>query len=166
MSSEAAIRRCGASGRSAGVRAACGRGAIVAVLLSMSACLASRDLKSHELIGGTRPPTSPDSVQLYLEPPSLRYEQIAVLHASSRRSWSFTSQTKADVVVKRLKEEAASLGANGVLLQQIADGSGVSVGTDVGTNYLGPRGTVDLGIGVSALAYQRYGRAIAIYLPR
>ena len=152
----------GATSRPIGV---CVRVALIAGMLSMTGCISSRDLKSHELIGGARPPISPEAVQLYLEAPSRRYEEIAVLHSSSRRSWSFTSQSKADVVVKRLKEEAASLGANGVLLHEIADRPGVTVGTDVGTNYMGPRGTADLGIGVSTLSLQRYGRAVAIYLP-
>jgi hypothetical protein len=134
-------------------------------MLSMSGCISSRDLRSHELIGGARPPISPEAVKLYLETPSRRYEQIAVLYSSSRRSWSFNSQTKADVVIRRLKEEAASLGANGVLLDEISDRAGIAVGTDVGANYMGPRGTADLGIGVSGLTFQRYGRGIAIYLP-
>ncbi|HTB28281.1 MAG TPA: hypothetical protein VK715_04945 [Steroidobacteraceae bacterium] len=132
---------------------------------NLAGCISSRDLKSHELLGGARPALPADSVQLYLEPPSRRYVEIAVLHSSSRRSWSFTAQSKADVVVRRLKEEAASLGANGVLLQEIADRPGTAVDTDLGANYMGPRGTVDLGIGVSAVTLQRYGSAIAIYLP-
>jgi hypothetical protein len=131
----------------------------------MTGCLSSRDLKSHELVGGARAPISPDFVQLYLEPPSRRYEQIAVLHSSSRRSWSFTSQSKADVVVRRLKEEAASLGANGVLMDEIVDRPGAAVGTNLGTNYMGPRGTADVGVGVAVPTLQRYGSGIAIYLP-
>jgi hypothetical protein len=138
MSSGAKTRSIGAR-----VRAAAVAGAAVTGMLSMSGCISSRDLRSHELIGGARPPISPEAVKLYLETPSRRYEQIAVLYSSSRRSWSFNSQTKADVVIRRLKEEAASLGAN----------------------YMGPRGTADLGIGVSGLTFQRYGRGIAIYLP-
>ncbi len=131
----------------------------------MTGCLSSRDLKSHELVGGARAPISPELVQLYLEPPSRRYERIAVLHSSSRRSWSFTSQSKADVVVRRLKEEAASLGANGVLLDGIADRPGATVGTSLGTNIMGPRGTADFGVGVAMPTLQRYGSGIAIYLP-
>jgi hypothetical protein len=131
----------------------------------MTGCLTSRDLKSHELVGGARAPISPDLVQLYLEPPSRRYEQIAVLRSSSRRSWSFTSQSKADVVVRRLKEEAASLGANGVLLDEIADRPGATVGTNLGTNYMGPRGTADFGLDAAVPTLQRYGSGIAIYLP-
>ncbi len=139
--------------------------AAVAASLALTGCLASGDLKSHELVGGVRAPISPDSVQLYLEPPSRRYERIALLHSSSRRSWSFTSESKADVVVRRLKEEAASLGANGILLDEIADRPGATVGTRVGTNYMGARGTTDLGIAVALPTSQRYGSGIAIYLP-
>jgi hypothetical protein len=153
------------SAAASGPIAAYARAAAFTALLMLTGCISSRDLKSHELIGGARPPISPEAVRLYLEAPSGHYEEIAVLYSSSRRSWSFNSQSKADVVLRRLKEEAASLGANGVLLHEIADRPGMSVGTDVGANYMGPRGTADLGIGVSALTSGRYGRGIAIYLP-
>jgi hypothetical protein len=134
-------------------------------MIGIGGCISSRDLRSHELIGGARPPIAPDAVQLYLEPPPRQYEQIAVLYSSSRRSWSFTSQSKADVVVRRLKEEAASLGANGVMLREITYQPGPAIDAVAGTNYMGPRGTVDLGVGVSTFTVRRYGRAIAIYLP-
>jgi hypothetical protein len=135
------------------------RAAYVALTLVLAACVSS-----HELIGNARAPISPDRVQLYLEAPAQPYERIAVLTASSKRSFSFSSQGKADAVVRRLKEEAAKLGANGVLLQSISDESGASIGTAVGTGYEGPRGTIDLGFGASTLMLQRYGRGIAIYL--
>jgi hypothetical protein len=137
----------------------------ITAALTVTGCLGSRDLKSHELLGGARPAISPDAVQVYLEPPARRYERIAVLHSSSRRSWSFTSQSKADVVVRRLKEEAASLGANGILLDEITDRPGATVDTVVGANYMGARGTADLGIGVSTLTLERYGSGLAIYVP-
>lgn len=139
--------------------------AAVTGMIGVAGCISSGDLRSHELIGGARPPIAPDAVQLYLEPPSRQFEQIAILYSSSRRSWSFTSQAKADVVVRRLKEEAASLGANGVMLREITYQPGTAIDAGAGTNYLGPRGTVDLGIGVSTFTVRRYGRAIAIYLP-
>jgi hypothetical protein len=135
------------------------RAACVALILGMAACASS-----HQLIGSTRPPISPDQVQLYLEAPAQPYAQIAVLNASSKRSFAFTSLGKGDVVVRRLKEEAAKLGANGVLLQGITDESNGSIGTDVGTNYEGARGTIDVGVGASSLMLQRYGRGIAIYV--
>jgi hypothetical protein len=122
---------------------------------------------SYQLIGKTRPALTPEQVQLYLEPPKREYEQIAIIKTSSTRSFAFTSQGKAEVVVKRLKVQAAKLGANAVLLKQITDEpeDGVSVGAGAGTSYEGPRGTIDIGVGASALLMTRYGHAIAIYLP-
>jgi hypothetical protein len=135
------------------------RAASLAGSLCMTACASS-----IQLIGPARPPTSPDQVHLYLEPPARDYDRIALLDTSSKRSFSFSAQGKADVVIKRQKEEAARLGANGIVLQGISDDSSGSFGTSVGTQYEGARGTLDLGFGVSALLLQRYGRAIAIYL--
>jgi hypothetical protein len=103
-------------------------------------------------------------VQLYLETPARPYVTIATLEASSKRSWTFSYEGKAEVVIRRLKEEAAKLGANGVLLQAITEESGVGVGADLGTNYQGPRGTIDLGVGTGTLLRSRYGSASAIYL--
>ena len=55
----------------------------------------------------------------------------------SEDSWAFTEQEKMDTVVRRLKEEAAKLGANGVLLREAGDqytGS-VSTGTVAGRSH-------------------------------
>jgi hypothetical protein len=134
--------------------------ACLAACASLAACVSS-----HQLIGTARAPVPADEVQLYTEAPRRPYERIAVVSASSKRSLSFTFEGKAEVVVRRLKEEAGKLGANGVLLEGISDESGAAVGADVGTSYEGPRGTIDLGVGASTLTLQRYGRAIAIYLP-
>ena len=146
----------GGQGRLAGF----GRAARVAPCICLAACVSS-----HQLIGAARAPIPADRVQLYTEAPLQPYERIAVVSASSKRSFSFTFEGKAEVVVRRLKEEAGKLGANGVLLEDISDESGGAIGADVGTSYEGPRGTIDVGAGASTLMLQRYGRAIAIYLP-
>jgi hypothetical protein len=136
------------------------RAAGLAPWVCLAACVSS-----HQLIGPAREPISADRVRLYTEVPRQPYQRIAVVNASSKRSWSFTSEGKAEVVVRRLKEEAGKLGANGVLLEGISDQPGLAIGADVGSGYEGPRGTIDLGVGASALTLQRYGRGIAIYLP-
>jgi hypothetical protein len=128
--------------------------------LCLAACVSS-----HQLIGTAREPVAADRVQIYTEAPRRPYERIAVVSASSKRSWSFSSESKAEVVVRRLKEEAGKLGANGVLLEGISDAPGAAIGADVGSGYEGPRGTIDLGVGVSSLTLQRFGSGIAIYLP-
>jgi hypothetical protein len=129
-----------------------------AAALLLAACVTS-----HVLVGRARAPILPDQVQLFLEPPKFPYEQIAVLSTSSKHSFTFTAQAKSDVVIKRLKEEAASLGANGIVLQEITDEPMGSFDTGVGTEISGARGTVDLGIGGSTLMLQKYGRGIAVY---
>jgi hypothetical protein len=89
-----------------------GRFISLLIVVLLSACASS-----HVMIGKARPPITPDSVQIYMQPPAGKYEQIAILNTSSAGSFSFTAQSKTDSVIKRLKEQAARLGANGVILQ-------------------------------------------------
>jgi hypothetical protein len=107
---------------------------------------------------------SPESVRLYLEPPAHPYEQIAVIGASSGSSLALTSEAKAELVIRRLQEEAAKLGANGVLLYEISDEPTTSLATSAGTAYEGPRGTIQIGIGGAGFWHRRSGRGVAIYL--
>ena len=100
--------------------ARCARAARVLPCVCLVACVSS----SHQLIGTVRAPVPADEVQLYTETPLRPYERIALVSASSKRSMSFTFEGKAEVVVRRLKEEAGKLGANGVLLEGISDESG------------------------------------------
>jgi hypothetical protein len=131
----------------------------VAAIVSVAACATS-----HVRIIEARAPISPNQVQLYLEPPAKKYQEIAVVDASSKHSLSFTAEGKTEVVIRRLKEEAAKVGANGVLLQDIADGAIGSVGTAVGTDFTGAHGSISLGVIGSGFMSQKFGHAIAIYL--
>ena len=70
---------------------------------------------SHVVVGRARAPISPGDVRLYLHPPT-KYEEVALLDASSKNSWTVTDQGKTDKVIERLKKQAAALGANGVLI--------------------------------------------------
>jgi hypothetical protein len=135
-------------------------GVVVALCIcsSLAACATS-----HVQAGNARAPVMPDRVRLFLEPPAIKYQEIAVIDASSKHSFSFTAEGKADVVIRRLKEEAAKLGANGVVLQDIADGPVSSVATGVGTESMGARGTISLGIIGTGLVSEKYGRGVAIY---
>jgi hypothetical protein len=63
--------------------------------------------------GTTRPATDPESVKLYLKEPQ-KYEIIGLVEASSDAGW--TEQGAQDYAVAELKNQAAKLGANGVLL--------------------------------------------------
>jgi len=96
---------------------------LILVALALAACATS-----HVMIGQARPPISPEEVQVYTRPPTVPYEEIARLQTSSSGSFSFTAQGKTDAVIKRLKTEAAKLGANGVLLEGMSDRASGSIG--------------------------------------
>jgi hypothetical protein len=134
---------------------------VMAATLSVGACVTSQ-----MLIGNARAPILADQVQLCLEPPRSAYQEIAIIDASSKYSWAFSAGAKTGVVISRLKEAAAKLGANGILLQDIADSPIASIGAAASTEFVGAHGTVELGLGGSALLSEKYGRAIAVWLER
>jgi hypothetical protein len=122
----------------------------------LSACATT----SHVLTGKARAPIDPAQVQIYSTAPPA-YEEIAVIDASSRSSGSFGDQKKMDTVIERLKKEAASLGANGVLLQSTGSEYGGGVGTGVGVGG----GGVSIGTGIFSASDNKTGRGLAIYVP-
>jgi hypothetical protein len=119
---------------------------------------------SHVMIGKARPAISPDEVQIYQRPPDGPYEEIARLDTSSQGSFAFTAQGKTDAVIKRLKTEAAKLGANGVLLEGIGDQTSGSIGTGGGSESYSRSGSVGGGIGISAGLNRKVAGGTAIYV--
>jgi hypothetical protein len=133
-------------------------GSVVVLLLGCST-------SSHLMIGKARPPISPESVRIYLQPPP-QYEEIAALDATSQGSFAITSQQNMDKAVTRLKEEAAKLGANGVLLQGVQDQQTGSIGTGVGSSSYGPGSSTGVGVGGSFAISNKAAHGIAIYVPQ
>lgn len=93
---------------------------------------------SSVIVGKVRPAIAPTQVKIYLNPPR-KFEEIALLETSSRASWSITDQGKMDTVMERMKEEAAKIGANGVLLRGTGDqaSASISTGSFIGNAALG-----------------------------
>ena len=130
------------------------------VLAAVLAFLLTACATSHVMLGKARPPLSPDEVQIYDHPPPGPYQEIARLDTSSQGSFSFTAQGKTDAVIQRLKNEAAKLGANGVLLEGIGDQASGSIGTSAGgAGYSGGGG-----IGINAGLSKKIGGGLAIYV--
>jgi opacity protein-like surface antigen len=123
----------------------------VVVLAAVLAGCAS----SAVVVGQVRPAISPTQVKLYLNPPK-KFEQVALLESSSKSSWAVSDQGKTDVVIQRLKEEAAKIGANGILLSGMGNQSAGSVGT---ANLNG-----NTAFGVSAGIFHKSGNGMAIYV--
>ena len=79
---------------------------------------------SHVIVGETQIPIDYTDVKVYPDYPD-NYEKIAIIEASSdlafkELSIDITHQQKTNKALVRLKKEAASLGANGVVIQNIA----------------------------------------------
>ena len=131
-----------------------------ALTVALTALLLAACATSHVMLGKARPPISPEEVQVYDHPPPGPYQEIARLDTSSQGSFSFTAQGKTDAIIRRLKAEAAKLGANGVLLEGIADQVSGSIGTAAGTGGYSGGG----GIGINAGLSRKIGGGLAIYV--
>jgi hypothetical protein len=134
--------------------------ALIALLaLALAACAST----SHVITGKTRAPIDPSLVKIYSVAPT-EYEEIATIDASSQSSFAFGDQKKMDAVIERLKKEAASLGANGVLLQSTGSEYGGGVGTGVGTGVGVGNGGLSIGTGIFTASDNKTGRGLAIYV--
>lgn len=96
-------------------------GALAAVLLLVG-CADGSVL----VTGKKHPPISSDSVTVYLQPPQQRFEVIGLVKAQSDAG--MTQQGSLDYALDELKQQAASVGANGVLLQQTGSKSSGAYG--------------------------------------
>ncbi|MGH8137705.1 MAG: hypothetical protein ACREVV_05855 [Steroidobacteraceae bacterium] len=132
-------------------------GSAMAVLI---ACASS----NHVLVGSARPPIPITEVRVYSTPPQA-FEEIAVLNASSKSMLGPGSQRAMDKVVDQLKDEAAKLGANGIILEEFSDAQTASLGTGVGSNSYSRSSSVGAGVGGSFGVYKKTGQARAIYVP-
>jgi type IV pilus biogenesis protein CpaD/CtpE len=133
-------------------------------LLLTAAALLSACASSSSLVTGTpRAPIAVEQVKLYTHPPS-KYQEIAVLESSSRNSMAFGDQAKLELVIERMKKEAARLGANGVLLQGTSNESGGAIGTGVGSGGMAGSVGIGVGLGTSFELVRKVGRGLAIWV--
>ncbi len=101
------------------------RVAIFLAVLSLGLTACSQT--SGIVTGTSRPAVSPAQVKIYLEPPA-EYEVIGLVTGHSFTGW--TQQQDLNKAMAKLKEQAARMGANGVLVESIAgprDSSGALI---------------------------------------
>ena len=123
----------------------------------LSACSTS----SRQIVGEKRTPVDISEVQIYRVKPAV-YEQIAFIQASSKNSLAFSDEAMQQVIIERLKKEAAALGANGVILKKTEEQLTGSIGS--GTGMSGRN--VGVGIGLSLPITNQLTHAVAIYVER
>lgn len=123
----------------------------MAAMLALGACATATVVP----VGNARAPIDPSQVRVYAQPPA-HYEVLGILSGDS--GIEGTSQNGVSDVVKKLKEQAAKLGANGVLLGKMGQKYSGSIG---GSSYLGWGNF----LGSSSATYSKTIDAQAIYVP-
>ena len=124
---------------------------VIATLAGVLAGCAS----SAVVVGKVRPAITPAQVKLYVNPPK-QYEEIALLETNSQGTFSFTEQAKMDAVIAGMKEQAAKVGANGILLR----GTGERQSGSIGTGGFGGNVALGASLGLS----HKVGNGVAIYV--
>ena len=119
------------------------------------------------MVGQARPATTPDAVRVYDIAPR-HFQRIAIINSSSGPTWAFTTRGQLDDAIAKLKEEAAKVGANGILIE--ATGTSSSGNLGIGVGGFGAGGDHHSGYAVSgeggfgAPILHRTAQASAIYV--
>ncbi|HTD72344.1 MAG TPA: hypothetical protein VK652_02375 [Steroidobacteraceae bacterium] len=127
-------------------------------------CVAACATDSVVVTGRVRPAISPAEVKLYWQPPAM-FEEIAVLNASKSSAFTTGGQKTVDKVIAGLKEQAAKVGANGLILEGFSDRQTGSVGSGVGSSSVSSNSAVGVGVGGSLGIYKKTGHGVAIFVP-
>jgi len=135
------------------------RPALLATALLTALILAACAGPSRVLIGNPRPPIDPAQVQVYSKAPE-NAEEIAIVEAAGS-AFTIGSQARTDALIEKLKAEAAQVGANGIVLREMGDAGGASIGAGTGTTI----GVGGIGVGVSAPLTRKRGSATAVHVP-
>jgi hypothetical protein len=137
------------------------RAALLALLASaLTACAST----SAVVVGPARNAVTPADVRVYVTAPAA-FEDIAALSASRKSVYLFAGDHLDDKIIERLKQQAARLGANGVILGEFTDDDVVSLGGGVGGDSYTHNGDISLGIGGAFILFKRTGKGRAIYVP-
>ncbi|WP_286822739.1 MULTISPECIES: hypothetical protein [unclassified Idiomarina] len=101
----------------------------VFAVIAMSGCTVMDG--NATITGNTRPAISPSEVHVYRAKPD-NFEEIAIVSASAGHDFK-KSSTLMNETIQRLKEEAAKVGANGLILTKIDERDAPSVTTSYGS---------------------------------
>jgi hypothetical protein len=130
------------------------------VVLALSACATD----SVIVTGTARPAISPAEVKIYSQPPPV-FEEVAILNASKSVAFTTGGQKTVDKVIAGLKEQAAKVGANGILLEGFSDQQTGALGAGSGSSSVSGNSAVGVGVGGSLGIYKKTGHGRAIFVP-
>jgi hypothetical protein len=131
----------------------------IALLPMLAGCATS----SRTLTGSPRAPLSPTDVRVYTQAPQ-SFEEIAVLGASRKSVTTAGGLRAVEKMIETMKSQAAEVGANGLLLEDLTDSNAVALGTGVGSQTYTHNASINLGVGGSLGVVKKTVKARAIFV--
>jgi len=128
-----------------------------------AACLIFGCATRSIIVGRPRAPISPAVVRVYQVPPR-HFERIAIIDSPAGTSWIFPDRPSMELGISRLREQAAALGANGILLQRVYDVSAGGLAIGGGGFGYGGHGFYGGGGSIGGPLINHRVQAVAIYV--
>jgi len=129
-------------------------------ICALAACATS----SQVLTGAPRSPLLPAEVRVYTEAPQ-SFEEIALLGATRKSVSTAGAERAIEKMIDAMRLQAAQLGANGLLLEDISDSDPLSVGSGVGSQTYTHNVSISVGLGGSLGVTKKMVKARAIFVP-
>jgi hypothetical protein len=129
-------------------------------IFTLAACATS----SQVLTGAPRSPLLPAEVRVYTQAPLQSFEEIALLGATRKSVSTAGAERAIAKMIEAMRLQAAELGANGLLLENISDSDPVSVGSGVGSQTYTHNSSISLGLGGSLGVTKKMVKARAIFV--
>jgi hypothetical protein len=135
----------------------------VTLPIVLTAAIAGCASSSQVLTGSPRAPLPAGDVRVYTQAPQ-SFEEIAVLRASRQSVSTGGGERAIEKMIDTMKSQAAGLGANGLLLEDLSDANGLALGTGVGTQTYTHNASIDVGVGGSLGLVKKTASARAIFV--
>ena len=122
------------------------------LVLVLSSCAITNE--TSLVVGTPRAETSSDRIKLYTKPPA-KYEEISIISADAVHGF-MSKQALQNIAIENLKKEAAKVGANGILLDNVGSFSAGSSG------IITAPGSIGVGAMNNITGKQASGKAIYV----
>jgi hypothetical protein len=134
------------------------------VVALVSSLLLGACTPATKMMAPARPAIAAADVKIFPAPP-VGAEPLAELTATAKSAFTPGGVKAEDKVIERLKELAAKVGANGLILENFDDRLSGSIGTGVGSESYSRSSSVGVGVSGGFGIFKKTGHARAIYVP-
>src|SRR5258708_29864492 len=130
-------------------------------MLALAACATSTQV----LTGAPRSPLLAAEVRVYTQAPPQSFDEIALLGATRKSVSTAGAERAIAKMIEAMRLQAAQLGANGLLLEDISDSDPVSIGSGVGSQTYTHTTSLTAGFGGSLGVKKKTVKDRAIFVP-